>query len=237
MKLSKVTMTGADDSIPIQWLFEISNKYPFVEWGILLSRKSKGANRFPSQLFLDTLYKYDTGYSDVPLVKFSGHLCGSYVKEILMGDFYFIEEIGHAWKLFQRVQINTHGIAHNHDAINMLAALKSIDKEIIFQYDNVNTSILADARMGGVHCSTLFDLSHGYGTLPNQWPEPIANLKCGYAGGLSPDNIEQQLKLIEGKVGDGETWIDMETHIRSNDDQQFDLWKVEKVLEICKKYV
>ena len=65
----------------------------------------------------------------------------------------------------------------------------------------------------------------------------MKDIKCGYAGGISPDNIEAQIKLIEEKVGDIQTWIDMETHVRSFNDSVFDLYKVEQCLEISKKYV
>ena len=82
-------------------------------------------------------------------------------------------------------------------------------------------------------CSTLFDMSHGAGILPKEWLAPIDGVRCGYAGGLSPENVVSQIKLIESKVGNYELWIDMETQIRSNADQQFDLGKVVAVLESC----
>ena len=84
----------------------------------------------------------------------------------------------------------------------------------------------------GVNCSTLFDLSHGAGVLPEQWPKPLPGIRCGYAGGLSPDNIKEQLTLISAAVGDTPIWIDMETHVRSNNDRLFDLGKVEQVLKV-----
>jgi hypothetical protein len=71
--------------------------------------------------------------------------------------------------------------------------------------------------------------------LAKEWPKPLEDVLCGYAGGLGPDNIEAQLELISKAVGNREIWVDMETHVRSNDDQRFDLDKVEKVLEICAK--
>ena len=52
-----------------------------------------------------------------------------------------------------------------------------------------------------------------------------------------PDNIEEQIKLIEEKAGETNIWIDMETHIRSNNDALFDVYKVEKCLDISKKYL
>ena len=85
--------------------------------------------------------------------------------------------------------------------------------------------------------SALFDLSHGTGVLPDQWPATLNFVKCGYAGGLSPENLELQIKAIERIVGDTPIWIDMETHVRSNMDAQFDLSKVRTCLEISSRVV
>lgn len=228
MKINKVTMTGADDSINPDDLFEISKKYPFVEWGILVSRNSQGNNRFPSIDWMNKLHELN----DERELQLSCHVCGTYVKEVLMGSDRFIDEIGELWSDFSRVQINTHGIKHQFEK-DAIIFLKKFNKEIIFQFDGANRSIIDIAIQNGVNCSTLFDMSHGAGTLPKEWLVPIEGIKCGYAGGLSPENVVQQIKLIESKVGDYELWIDMETHIRSNNDQQFDLGKVVSVLESC----
>ena len=73
-------------------------------------------------------------------------------------------------------------------------------------------------------------MSGGAGILPNAWPQ-ARDCYCGYAGGLSPDNIEEQLPEIEKVAGEGPIWLDMETHVRSEDDRQFELAKVRQVLK------
>jgi hypothetical protein len=40
MRLKTVTITGADDAVDPEELLQIQQRYPFVEWGILLSRYS-----------------------------------------------------------------------------------------------------------------------------------------------------------------------------------------------------
>ncbi len=242
MKISKVTLTGADDSIidPAQ-LFEISENFPFVEWGILLSRKSQGQNRYPSSIWLKELaFSIRQAKSDV--LQFSGHLCGAYVREFLVGDDSFTEEpgLGSVWPLFRRIQINTHGMDHDYHMESLINLINKYgDKEFIFQYDNSNTEILSAVVAAGCkNVSTLFDLSSGAGLLPTEWPMPLNNIRCGYAGGLSPANVGAQISAIADKVdkvvGDREIWIDMETHVRSNDDQLFDLEKCKRVLIICR---
>ncbi len=226
-------MTGADDSISPKDLFSISERYPFVEWGILVSRNSQGNNRFPSKSWMDELAELVK--RDNPEMKLSCHLCGRYVNEVLLGSDRFADEIGKIWSLFKRVQINTHGIKHPFER-EAVVDLKSFNKEIIFQFDGANKTILDIAISGGVDCSTLFDMSHGAGVLPKEWLIPIDGVRCGYAGGLSPENVFEQVKLIESKVGNYELWIDMETQIRSDSDQRFDLEKVVSVLESVKPW-
>ena len=194
-------------------------------------RKQYGNNRFPSKSWIDTLHQY--GWSGLNL---SCHLCGQYVKDILLGKPTPMDDLGVLWDIFGRVQINTHGIPHNFFTEKM-CELFNPEKEFIFQYDNENAEILESAINQGVNCSTLFDLSHGAGVLPEQWPMPFNGIKCGYAGGLSPDNLDSQIRLIESNVGATEIWIDMETHVRSNNDRQFDLKKVEQCLLIASPYV
>jgi phosphoribosylanthranilate isomerase len=111
--------------------------------------------------------------------------------------------------------------------------MKKFKKEVIFQFDGVNELLLKTAIQKELNCSTLFDLSHGAGVLPESWPKPIEGLRCGYAGGLSPDNVEQQIEKLHSLVGDYFLWIDMETHIRSDSDSKFDLDKVRSVLNTC----
>ena len=62
------------------------------------------------------------------------------------------------------------------------------------------------------------------------WPCPDLKLPCGYAGGLGPDNVVQQLRMIL-TVCDVPFWIDMERRVRIDDDSRLDMLKVRKVLQ------
>lgn len=236
MIITKVTMTGADDKTSASELLNLSFKYPFVEWGILLSRNSAGGKRFPSLNWIRDLMDMDNANFQVE-TKFSGHLCGSWVREFLMGNLQCVEDIGECWELFQRIQINTHGEPHDFDLLGLCSALASFpEKEFIFQYDVVNKHILEAVHEKQKNCSALFDLSHGAGVLPTEWPKPFFGIPCGYAGGLSPENILDQLDKLHHIVDGGEIWVDAETHVRSNNDKMFDLTKVQSFLESCKPY-
>jgi hypothetical protein len=45
--LERVTITGADDSTSIDEMLALSRRFPFVEWGILVSKRHEGSYRFP----------------------------------------------------------------------------------------------------------------------------------------------------------------------------------------------
>ena len=80
--------------------------------------------------------------------------------------------------------------------------------------------------------SFLLDASGGRGidTPINIVTSP--GIHIGYAGGIGPDNVEMKLRKLLEYPSNESFWIDMETHVRTDDDW-LDLDKVERVLEIC----
>ena len=234
--IRRVTITGADDSIPPEELLTLQKTFPFAEWGILVSRKRFGVNRFPSREWLNKLVKLK---KDNPKLSLACHLCGNYVVEFYNGESDFISsELSDIWEIFDRVQLNTHGELHAWHSSALDVIREDSNKEFIFQCDGINTGLFDAAVKEGLgNISGLFDLSHGAGVLPNHWPLPFSKIHCGYAGGLSPDNLAAQIQKIEEMVSSINIWIDMETHVRSGMDQVFDLKKVTRCLEISAPHI
>lgn len=230
--IKKVTITGADRGVYPQQLADLSQEFPFVEWGILASRKQIDSPRFPGPAWLIELARIKQSYKELHL---SLHLCGAYVREFLKGYAAFMHEL--PVKLFDRIQLNTHGEPHEWSAEPVINFIKNLpEKEFIFQYDNVNTDLLEIVAKSGVtNISALYDLSHGAGLLPNEWPRPLDYCNVGYAGGLGPRNLKDQIKKIESVVGDREIWIDMETHVRTM--ESFDIEKAKHCLEIVSRHL
>lgn len=237
MKLDRVTITGADDSIKPSSLAVLSARYPFVEWGILESATQTGHPRFPTLAWLEELWRVR---QDNPRMQLSLHLCGRWLRGLLQGAKPPMRP--QLLDMFQRVQLNFH--AENQTIgkgfEEALAALGA--EEIIFQIDgNMGQEIIAHVEGNGpqsFRCVPLFDLSHGAGTVPNDWPKPFdADTYHGYAGGLGPDNLQHQIPLIAKAAGDARFWIDMETKVRSAADRNFDLAKVERCLQIAMRFI
>jgi len=235
MIIKVVTVTGADDSIRPEELVPIAKDYPFVEFGILLSKKQQGNKRFPSRNWWEELY---ISWLEEKLT-LSGHLCGEWVRKLCLGVPSFFEEFGYTWEMFSRFQLNFHAEHHPVDDRKLSDLIREYlgDKPIIFQMDSVNEKIFysLDARWGIV-AFPLFDQSGGTGLLPKKWRKQPPHQYCGYAGGLSPNNIQKEMEKIS-KVATGPIWIDAESLLRSEDDKVFDLEKVRRFLEAVKPWV
>ncbi len=231
MNLDKVTITGADDTIKPGELLGISQEYPFVEHGILFSAKHNGVARFPSNLWLSQLGDY-AGQNKMNICL---HLCGGWVRDfVCKGVMTFAPRYAALWAAAQRVQLNFHAEKHQMHK-NFVAEMKRYPKDYIFQVDGVNDFVQAMPK--DVRAFPLFDLSGGAGILPrNGWPKPVGDY-IGYAGGLGPENLKEQIPLIAKAAGDTRFWIDMETKVRSEDNRQFDLERVRACLEASKPFV
>lgn len=225
MKIKYVTLTGADDNVSCKDLFSISSDYSFVEWGILISQSKSGIQRYPSWDWIVDLDEMYSGFGN-----FSAHLCGKWVDDAINGQ-YMLD-----MSFFNRVQLNMAGgrlVKALHSDSKVWEAVLKIEKDVIFggpyQDIHIDEKLFID---NGVF--PLFDSSGGRGQLSKIWPKPL-NLLCGYAGGLGPHNLKEELKRIEDVVGDAMIWIDMESRIRTNG--EFDINLCKNVCEIVGDYV
>lgn len=245
--LKMVTVTGADDKTDPMDLIEISQRYPFVEFGILLSARGASA-RFPSQGWIREFYRMKQQHN--PDLKASCHLCGSIVREIFAtGDWgWAVELFKSVPMLFDRIQLNTHGVEHEVSLAllgDSVLEMLRMEYNIIFQYDLANTKafehVAAQSNRCGCHAGVhaLFDLSHGEGRLSTSYPAPLPGTYCGYAGGLSPDNVREELDKIINVTKTADFWIDAETHLRSGPagDDIFDPNLVLRFLKEASAYV
>lgn len=241
--LRLVTVTGADDSVKPCDLWALARRFPYAEFGILLASEAGagGGPRFPSRRWLTELVRVanDAAAVGKPM-NLSGHICGEWVRWALEGLWpdavaYDVAGIGH---VFQRWQLNTHGLDHTvtkYAVRGNTGLLGARGQTVVFQLDgkagNVAASMAVDA--GRKNVAGLFDLSHGGGVLPEEWPKPMAGLACGYAGGLSPDNLAEQMPRIVAASGGAAQWVDTETALRcpgTDNGDYFDLELAEAFL-------
>ena len=245
MKLTRVSITGADDLIDPEYLIDLSLEFPFVEWAILVSRSQENNYRFPSRTWcrrfaaLVNAANLTKGTS----INVATHVCGSWVRELLVGDLRW-DDLPDVLDVSKRVQINTYSEMNPHNYRRFLANLRDLpNKEFIFQLDGVNNYLVLETVWEiSIQGAGLFDTSAGAGILPARWPTILHPYSCGFAGGLGPENVVEQIAAIEAaNSSDYLThrtyWIDMERRVRSEDDSYFDLTKVRRVLDLAKPFI
>ena len=229
MKIKYVTITGIDERTDLKRLQELQNRFPFAEFGVLMSEDWQfNGNRFPNPkpLFAQL--------ADMNL-NLSLHLCGQLAIKAVKGYFYDAERIADGnLGIFRRCQLNLKA-GGLFDEIRQLQPKDSI-QEIIVQMHSPELFVefLKGHHPQGV--SYLLDASGGTGT---DTPIDIVtspDIHVGYAGGISPENVAAKLRILLEHPTDDVCWIDMETRVRT-EDEWLDLDKVEQVLQICDKMI
>ena len=243
--LKQVTLTGADDRTKISDLIELHSHYPFLELGILVGTH-EGTPRFPSADWIRELVRAraDTG------LKLSLHVCGIPLREIVeqgtATNLLRTRELQGPHLFFKRIQLNVNGLVADPDSVfrnvgevaaNVLSVALQWDgkPEFIFQ----NAGKLPLEAMAGVKklhkVSILNDASGGRGIVP-EWPGPSGDCENGWAGGLSPDNLFDELPKIHAKASTSRNfWIDAETGVRDGD--EFSIERGERFLSIANRWI
>ena len=213
MKPETITFTGIDERTDVDTLQKIASEFKCVEFGVLYTTDPEGRNRYPS---LDWIKQTARVLSNLAL-----HICGRKARIQF--------ELGNLDRLlieFNRIQVN--GVV---DAEYVQAYChKYRDKTIITQHYTANKNLEYNVAVDSPNHALLVDGSGGRGISPRQWLRPNVSKSVGFAGGLGPDNLTQQLRLIS-QVAETPSWIDMEGNIRTDD--WFDL---EKVLDCLRQY-
>lgn len=244
-----VSITGADDAVSIDDLVALSREFPFVEWAILHFPAKEGKPRNPTAEWRAQLAKSRLEHG----LKTALHLCDDNLFWLLLSTTYdmhlpFIEK---DLRVHDRVQVNINARGKgftSDEVVRVYTTLACHDARLILQQHD-GTAAAIDTYLSGMSLSALarsahagdisvlLDASRGKGIAPDTWAAPLVRhgqpLHTGYAGGISPANIEAVLDATESAVRehvqpDARYWLDMETGVRT--DNQFDLTKVEQVL-------
>jgi hypothetical protein len=224
--LRTVTFSGVDNRTDSNELKVLQNRYPFLEFGILVSVNNTNTgenNRYPDISVIEELR-----FKGLNL---SCHLCGSMARDAVQKNEWhkFYHVIGDCKDLFKRIQLN-------------VGSIQKWSTEIEFpkQYDNI-IQISSSDNLGLFylynHLPNIFgfhDNSGGRGIIGDgEWMHSDYDY-FGYAGGISVDNVKsviEEIMLINKK----DFWIDMESSIRTDD--WLDIEKCAKIAEICSEYV
>lgn len=230
--LQYATVTGADERTDIDWMLEMSLKYRFLEWGLLVG--SRLGPRYPDWYWIrKVLHRF----ADQQVVaNFSLHLCSAPLRLLFGGEVtvgsVFVDSLGDALLEFDRIQLNCSVYPYSED--DKLRTARRLHDHFLQHAAPVPEVIIQQGsrpldfqRLVGVpKLSVLFDTSGGRG-LSGYTPAGRPGVKCGWAGGLSANRLVERLFCIREDVVVAPTpeqpivewWIDAEGKLRTGDDE------------------
>ena len=211
--LTYVTLTGVDDSTDLIALGAFSRRHPLAEWGFLHSTKRQGlGGRYPSVSTIRQAFE-----TLQPEVRVALHICGEGVPNLLAGEQTILGLVEAIAARNGRVQLNFSQRDDTLDLKALGATLARFPKvTFITQHNAANTDVWK-ALSGFQNHAVLFDSSGGRGVECAKWPAPLPKVQCGYAGGLGPDNLSEQLPRIHQAAQGAGFWVDMEGKLRMAD--------------------
>lgn len=225
MKIQYCSLAGIDAQTDPGDLIRLGADYPFVEWAVLYKGYDGDKPRYPTDNWIRDFK------SAPPSPQIAIHLCDDAITGFIDNRL----DVMDMMQGFQRVQLNA-TVAHLAWDAGQLADRVAAETQwqFLFQFSQ-NKADYYPLFHRLANCDVLFDESAGRGVETTQWPQPIAGKLCGYAGGLTPDNIADNLAKIDQVAGNRDVWIDMESGIRT--DNRFDAVKAERILMLAAAYV
>lgn len=224
MKLKHISLIGIDEKTDLKELQILQDKYPLVEFGVIMSKNWKdNGNRYWNPDNLEKLKDKN--------LSLSLHLCGSLARSAILNNWnptlLFLEE---NINLFKRAQLNISTNKKNPE--NLILDIPKPLEEVIIQQKGIDgAKMFLDyyQKTKDKKVSILLDSSGGLGIDTPLIPLDI-ECKVGYAGGFGPDNILEKTRLLLNSEKTHDFWVDMESKIRTND--WFD---IKKAYDICQK--
>lgn len=195
MAIDRITLTGADERTSIDALIELVNRFPTVEIGLLYTTTPENRPRYPSR---DWLAKVAAALSGRVAI----HVCGGLAR-LELADGHLADLTRHA----PRIQVNGRLTAF------MAEALARRVGTLLTQHTPENAHLL---EVAASNHAILVDASGGRGISPGVWAAPATDKAVGFAGGLGPENLQDEYRRLEPIARPG-AWSDMESKLRTED--------------------
>lgn len=235
MRLEYITCSDMREHNEIDDIINLGLRYPMSEFAIQ-AHPSKFSGNMPRYIWFDTLVNAAKN-TDINLAI---HINSEWRTMVCGGQFpYEIKRLldiknDNNKPVIGRVQVNINGgnapfRFYTSKVADLMRAYPNL--EFIFQYTPKQKTRIARLDQTRTPFSLLFDSSGGRGILPADWAAPVSpNHKMGYSGGLSPDNIADNLDKINALLPHKyKTWIDAEGKLK--DLGKFDVALAERYIQ------
>jgi len=224
----------------IDEIINLGKKYPSAEFAIQ-AHPSKFSPYMPRYVWFDTLVHA----ASVDKVKLAMHVNSEWRTELCQG--YVPYALSRLWQIkhsdgtpvIGRIQVNINGgndvfDFNAHKVADMIRTYHDI--KFIFQYAPAQYERILQLDKENAPFALLYDESGGRGINQDSWGIPIfTNHQTGYAGGLSPENIIENLNRINQILPDNYyTWVDAENNLKTpdiNEKKVFDTALAQKYIE------
>ena len=212
MRLKYITISGTNEHTNVEDLAVLLFKYPVAEAGIQVSGEkcSYGSPRFE---WIMSLYRFLN--KNKMRVNVALHLNKDWVEQFCAGE--VVPELKELLKLryyngekfIKRVQLNFKiGREKTPEFETLYKMIREYgEHRFISSYNKENAPLIDKLYQSGLMFDNLFDSSFGKGIEPTSRELPVYyGILQGYAGGLGPDNIAEELRKL--KAIDGDIYID-----------------------------
>lgn len=230
MKLRYITCSDPRETTPAEDVLRLSQIAPNVEIAVQ-AHPSKMSFDMPRYKWLNRLLKESLSMPTAPNLAvhvnmdWCDKLCQGILVPELIDVFFLLRDDG--LPVVRRWQINFHGSNTKKFNTDKIATLlhNSPNREFIFQYGASEYHRVQRLNNSGAQFSVLYDASGGTGKLTKNWRGPLfENHPQGYAGGLSPENVSENLDKIAKVAGERkDIWIDAEGKLKTPGTKIFDL--------------
>ena len=195
MHFERITLTGADERTSLDHLLDLADRWPEVEFAFLYSLNPESRPRYPSRSWIARAARLLSGRCAV-------HVCGAGARYELL-DGYMADITAHA----PRIQVN--GRLYVQEAEELAVRVGTL----ITQHNEANGALL---QVLASNHHLLVDASGGRGVSPAEWVAPATKKAVGFAGGMGPANLRDEITRIAPIARPG-SWVDMENRLRIED--------------------
>ncbi len=214
------TLSGVDHTVPFDPLFELTQRYGFIEYAVLVTNHNytggKCKPRYPDcswiNDFAQRVHEYNNdAYDRYDPIKVAIHVCGNLLHDQLIEDLEtdnpLFDKLPLLYQVASRIQLNINGAEHRFVSVASLVRQMIADgKQVILQYNGLNDQLfdylISDKSIDHSKLTVLIDKSRGTGIVDKNMRaathvlDKLPDSVIGYAGGLSSSNIEQVLESV-----------------------------------------
>ena len=243
MKLRYITCSDPRENVAVETLLRLSQLDPIVEIAVQ-AHPSKMSADMPRNQWFNRLLRESLYMPTAPnlAVHVNMEWCDNFCRGILAPEIknWLLLTRTDGSPVIRRWQINIYGSKTKlFNTAEIAKLLKTFsNNEFIFQYGSYEYNRIHRLDKTGINFSVLYDTSGGAGKLAKNWGPPLFDAHSqGYAGGLSPENVTENLNKIAKVAGPREdVWIDAEGKLKNPDTKKFDVNKAKQYITAALKW-